>query len=114
MSRAALWMVCAALCAAGAASARIADFDMDQGDLRANASGDAWSASGAKYKCGTIHTPLDACYPRAKKGGLMSSASAACSVTCTKGLSCNCPVKGESCTSMFSKNPGLIYVGGMI
>ncbi|CAK0894582.1 unnamed protein product [Prorocentrum cordatum] len=104
MSRRALLVARAALCVAGAASARI---DLEK-DLRGNASS---AASGARYKCGALHTATEACYPLATAGSWMSSAKAACSTACTKGFTCNCPVKGESCSSIMVSNPGLKFMG---
>lgn len=103
MARRAVVAALAALCVAGAASARI---DLD---LRTNASA---AASGARYKCGALHSAVDACYPLASAtSSWLFSAKAACSTQCTYGFMCNCPVSGESCSSIMASNPGLKFMG---
>jgi hypothetical protein len=103
-----LLAVRAALCVAGAVSTRI---DLDRDILQANATVEALAASGARYKCGALHTATDACYPLAVEGTWMFSAKAACSATCEMGFTCNCPISGESCSSIMAANPGLKFMG---
>jgi len=57
------------------------------------------------YKCGALMQATEACYPKASDWKIKKWK--ACTGQCTSGMSCKCPNKGETCTSVQSNNPGL-------
>merc|ERR1719393_1194929 len=65
----------------------------------------------ANYKCGALMQTTEAYYP--KKVNWVVKKWKACTEKCYGG---KCPVKGESCSSVLSENPGIetAFLPGMI